>query len=64
MSAVPVSAEKLHELERFLYKEASFLDRPDLDSWIDLYTDDGTKAVVPVLEGGARIEADAVVFNG
>jgi 3-phenylpropionate/cinnamic acid dioxygenase small subunit len=42
MSAVPVSAEKLHELERFLYKEASFLDRPDLDSWIDLYTEDGT----------------------
>ncbi len=42
MSAVDVSAEKLHELERFLYKEASFLDRPDLDSWLELYTDDGT----------------------
>jgi benzoate/toluate 1,2-dioxygenase beta subunit len=42
MSAPQVSAEKLHELERFLYKEASFLDRPDLDRWIELYTDDGT----------------------
>ena len=42
MSTVDVSAEQLHELERFLYKEASFLDRPDLDSWLELYTDDGT----------------------
>ena len=42
MSAPQVSAEKLHELDRFLYKEASFLDRPDLDRWIELYTDDGT----------------------
>ena len=42
MGGVTVSAEKLHELERFLYREASFLDRPDLDSWIDLYTEDGT----------------------
>ncbi|MCH9693605.1 MAG: aromatic-ring-hydroxylating dioxygenase subunit beta [Gammaproteobacteria bacterium] len=29
-------------VERFLYDEASFLDRPDLDRWIELYTDDGT----------------------
>ena len=36
------SYEQLREIEQFLYKEASFLDRPDLDSWIDLYTDDGT----------------------
>ena len=42
MSEVRVSPEMLHELERFLYLEASFLDRPDLDSWIGLYTDDGT----------------------
>ena len=42
MSDIAVSAEKLHELERFLYQEASCLDRPDLDSWIDLYTEDGT----------------------
>lgn len=42
MSAVTVSPEKLNELERFLYLEASFLDRPDLDRWIELYTEDGT----------------------
>ena len=42
MSEIPVSPELLHELERFLYLEASFLDRPDLDRWIELYTDDGT----------------------
>jgi benzoate/toluate 1,2-dioxygenase beta subunit len=29
-------------VEAFLYLEASFLDRPDLDAWIDLYTEDGT----------------------
>lgn len=36
------SYEQLREIEQFLYLEASFLDRPDLDSWIDLYTADGT----------------------
>ena len=36
------SYEQLREIEQFLYHEASFLDRPDLDSWIDLYTADGT----------------------
>ena len=42
MSELAISADKLHELERFLYREASYLDKPDLDSWVDLYTDDGT----------------------
>jgi len=37
-----VSYELIREIEQFLYHEASFLDRPDLDSWIDLYTADGT----------------------
>ena len=36
------NSEQLREIEQFLYLEASFLDRPDLDSWIDLYTEDGT----------------------
>ena len=30
----------LAAIEEFLYKEASFLDRPNLDSWIELYTED------------------------
>lgn len=30
----------LAAIETFLYREASFLDRPDLDSWIELYTED------------------------
>ena len=30
----------LHAIEAFLYIEAGFLDRPDLDSWLALYTDD------------------------
>lgn len=29
-------------VEDFLYLEASCLDRPDLDRWLELYTDDGT----------------------
>jgi len=37
-----VSYELIREIEQFLYQEASFLDRPDLDSWVDLYTADGT----------------------
>lgn len=40
--AVVVSPEQLRDIEQFLYTEASYLDRPDLDAWIELYTDDGT----------------------
>lgn len=36
------SYEQSKEIEQFLYHEASFLDRPDLDKWLELYTDDGT----------------------
>ncbi len=32
----------LHVVEGFLYQEAGYLDRPDLESWLALYTDDGT----------------------
>ena len=32
----------LQAVENFLYKEASFLDQPDLESWMQLYTEDGT----------------------
>jgi len=32
----------LKKIEQFLYDEASLLDNPDLDSWIGLYTEDGT----------------------
>jgi len=27
---------------RFLYREASLLDRPDLDRWMETFTEDGT----------------------
>ena len=30
----------LASIERFLYREADLLDRPDLDSWLALYTED------------------------
>lgn len=42
MAAVVTASEQLREIERLLYQEASCLDRPDLDRWIELYTDDGT----------------------
>ena len=36
------SQELVRDIERLLYDEAAYLDRPDLDKWIDLYTEDGT----------------------
>jgi 3-phenylpropionate/cinnamic acid dioxygenase small subunit len=33
---------RLRRIEEFLYEEASYLDRPNLDKWIELYTEDGT----------------------
>jgi len=32
----------IRKIEEFLYDEAALLDNPDLDSWINLYTEDGT----------------------
>ena len=32
----------LRKIEQFLYDEANLLDQPDLDSWIALYTEDGS----------------------
>jgi benzoate/toluate 1,2-dioxygenase beta subunit len=37
-----VSSLDIRKVENFLYQEASHLDRPNLDAWIDLYTTDGT----------------------
>lgn len=42
MATVVTSDADLREIEQLLYEEASHLDRPDLDKWIELYTDDGT----------------------
>lgn len=39
----------IRTMEELLYKEASFLDKADLDGWIDLYTEDGTYWM-PVVE--------------
>ncbi|MDZ4731883.1 MAG: aromatic-ring-hydroxylating dioxygenase subunit beta [Xanthomonadales bacterium] len=41
MSGQKSNLETLHAIEDFLYQEASFLDRPDLDAWLELYTEDG-----------------------
>ena len=42
MTAVVTSNHTIREIEQLLYQEASCLDKPDLDSWIELYTKDGT----------------------
>ena len=42
MSTVVTSNEVIRDVEQLLYLEASLLDRPDLDRWIELYTEDGT----------------------
>jgi benzoate/toluate 1,2-dioxygenase beta subunit len=34
--------DELRRIEQFLYDEAELLDHPDLDRWIELYTEDGT----------------------
>ena len=35
-------AKQLQRIEEFLYLEASYLDDPDLEMWLNLYTEDGT----------------------
>ena len=50
MTSVVTSNPAIHDIEELLYAEASFLDRADLDGWIDLYTDDGTYWM-PVIPG-------------
>jgi len=42
MRSVDTSATRLSEIEELLYREAEYLDRPNLDAWIELYTEDGT----------------------
>jgi len=42
MTTVITSDATIRDIEQLLYREASLLDRPDLDRWIELYTDDGT----------------------
>ncbi|MDH3639958.1 MAG: nuclear transport factor 2 family protein [Gammaproteobacteria bacterium] len=42
MATVIKHNPQLAEIEDLLYAEASCLDNADLDSWIQLYTDDGT----------------------
>jgi benzoate/toluate 1,2-dioxygenase beta subunit len=42
MTANLNTPETLRRIEDLLYQEASFLDLPDLDAWLDLYTQDGT----------------------
>ena len=32
----------IRKLEAFLYDEAALLDNPDLDAWMELFTEDGT----------------------
>ncbi|MEM6582765.1 MAG: aromatic-ring-hydroxylating dioxygenase subunit beta [Pseudomonadota bacterium] len=34
--------DELKKIEQFLYDEASLLDNPDLDRWMELYSEDGT----------------------
>ena len=42
MTGTAIEFEQYREIEELLYGEASLLDDPDLDKWIELYTEDGT----------------------
>lgn len=48
-AAIDIAVD-MNEIERVLYNEADCLDRADLDSWIEMYTDDGTYWM-PAAEG-------------
>ncbi|MFV0278786.1 MAG: aromatic-ring-hydroxylating dioxygenase subunit beta [Parahaliea sp.] len=37
-----MSTPDIRAIEDFLYQETSLLDRPDLDRWMQLFTEDGT----------------------
>lgn len=37
-----MSNPDLKQIEQFLYRETSLLDQPDLDRWMQLFTEDGT----------------------
>jgi benzoate/toluate 1,2-dioxygenase beta subunit len=37
-----MSVVDIRRIEDFLYREAALLDRPNLDAWMQLYTEDGT----------------------
>ncbi len=37
-----MSSPDLKQIEQFLYREASLLDQPDLDNWMQLFTEDGS----------------------
>lgn len=37
-----MSPVDVRRIEEFLYREAALLDRPNLDAWMRLYTEDGT----------------------
>ena len=36
-----MTTQNLQEIETFLYLETSYLDQPDLDKWVKLFTEDG-----------------------
>jgi len=42
MSSGSLSLEMLARIEEFLYREASYLDNPDLHAWLQVDTEDGT----------------------
>ena len=45
-----MSDPDLKAIEQFLYREAALLDQPDLDSWVALFTEDGSYWI-PAAEG-------------
>lgn len=49
MTTIAANTSELATIERLLYQEATYLDKADLDSWLTLYTEDGTYWM-PVVE--------------
>ena len=54
---------ELQKIEQFLYDEADLLDNPDLDSWINLYTEDGSYWMPAVEEQADPINHVSIFYD-
>ncbi len=53
----------LRRIEDLLYREASFLDRPDLDAWLQLYTEDGTYWMPAIIDQQDHLNHISLMYD-
>lgn len=57
-----VSADRQHQLEQFLYREAALLDEWNLDAWLELFVEDCRYEVTPLGEDDAATMSPDLVY--